>query len=321
MVRDAGLMARQPLYYLRSILVTACLLGASLAFMALVGNLWLQLVNAVFLAFLFVQIGFIGHDTGHLQVFRSPRKNDATGLIVNLVLGVSPTWWIDKHNRHHSNPNQLLLDPDTFIPVLAFTEEQALSKRGFYRLVVRYQTWLYYPMLLLQGLGVRLASYQYLLHNRAKYARLEPLLMAVSLAIFAALPIYLLGVWHGLLFMLVHQFLYGLYQASVFAPNHKGMPILDEDTQMDFLRRQVVTARNIKPHPVTDFLYGGLNYQIEHHLFPNMPRNRLNRARTFVKDFCESHGVPYYETGVLRSQWEILSDLHRNSAPLRRRRA
>ena len=318
-VRQRGLLEKQPAYYMFKVPLTLGLLGISLAVLVSVDSLWLQLLNAAFLAFVFGQIGFLGHDTGHDQIFRSPRKTDISCLCISLLLGLSQTWWIDKHNRHHTNPNHLRLDPDTFIPTVAFAESQALSRRGFYRLVVKHQSYLFYPMLCLQGLGVRLASLQYLLRSRGKYSMAEPLAMAVQLVPYVGLPIYFLGVWQGLLFLLVSQFVFGLYMGSVFAPNHKGMPVLedDDDDDLDFLRRQVVTARNVKGNAITDFLYGGLNYQIEHHLFPSMPRNRLREARKIVKPFCLARSIPYHETGVLRAQLEIIRSLHKVSSPLR----
>jgi len=86
---------------------------------------------------------------------------------------------------------------------------------------------------------------------------------------------------------------------------------------MDFLHRQVLTSRNIHAHPWTDFWYGGLNYQIEHHLFPGMPRNRLKQAQPVIKSFCQAHAIPYHKTGVLRSFQEIFQHLHQIGAPLR----
>jgi fatty acid desaturase len=95
------------------------------------------------------------------------------------------------------------------------------------------------------------------------------------------------------------------------------MPILERDSQLDFLRRQVLTSRNVLAHPITDFWYGGLNYQIEHHLFPRLPRNKLREAQPIVKDFCRDHSIAYHETSVLQSYREILQHLHEVGAPLR----
>ena len=110
---------------------------------------------------------------------------------------------------------------------------------------------------------------------------------------------------------------FGLYNTLVFAPNHKGMPMIDESNRMDYLREQVLTARNVTAHPLTDFLYGGLNYQIEHHLFPAMARNRLSAAQPIVETFCAERAVDYAVTGPLRGLVEPLRHLHAVSAPLR----
>jgi len=109
----------------------------------------------------------------------------------------------------------------------------------------------------------------------------------------------------------------GWYMASVFAPNHKGMPQIETGEELDFLRTQVLTARNVKSNPITDLLYGSLNYQIEHHLFPTMPRCNIRRAHRIVRAYCAEVGVPYYETSIYRSYREILSFLHEVGAPLR----
>src|SRR6185436_6173671 len=103
---------------------------------------------------------------------------------------------------------------------------------------------------------------------------------------------------------------------STFASNHKGMLVLTGNGTLDLLRQQVLTARNVRSHPLTDFWFGGLNYQIEHHLFPHMARNKLKVAQTTIKAFCQAHAIPYYETGILQAYGETLRYLHHVSAPL-----
>jgi fatty acid desaturase len=322
LVRQQGLLEKQPRYYAVNAAITLSALALGFIFLAFVDSLWLQLLDAVFLAVVFARIAFLGHDAGHRQIFRSNRWNDRAGVVIGFLLGMERTWWVEKHNRHHANPNQTGMDPDIDIPVLAFTEEDALSKGGFYRFIVRYQPWLFYPMLTLEGVfGLRLAGFLYLLNNKVKYPGVEQAVFAGHFVVYFGLLFYLLTPWHAVLFIAVHQLLFGLHMGSVFAPNHKGMPILDKDNEMDFLRQQVLTARNIKSNFLVDFMYGGLNYQIEHHLFPNMPRNKLGKVQKIVRPFCLDRSVPYHQTGVIRSQQEILSTLHRTSAPLRRSQA
>jgi fatty acid desaturase len=112
--------------------------------------------------------------------------------------------------------------------------------------------------------------------------------------------------------------LFGLYIGSVFAPNHKGMPIQMPGEEWDWLTRQVVTSRNIRSSYLTDFLYGGLNYQIEHHLFPTMPRKALRQARPITIEYCSQIGLPYHEVGVFRSYAEVVIHLYRTTKAYQR---
>lgn len=318
LVKQKGLLDKQPGYYAYKVPLTLGLLALNLSLLATLDTLWLQLLNAAFMAFVFTQIGLVGHDAGHQQIFRSTRHNDIILLVISFFIALDRSWWLNKHNRHHNNPNDLALDLDVNLPLLAFTEEQALEKRGLYRLVVKYQSFLFFPMLLLEAVSIRLDGIQYLLRGeKVKYPLAEPLLVGAHLIVYFGLLFYLMSAWNAVLFILVHQALTGLYMGLIFAANHKGMLMVEKDSKLDFLRRQVLTSRNVKGNLVVDFIYGGLNYQIEHHLFPSIPRNRLRGARKIVKGFCESHCIAYHEMGVLQSYREIVGYLHRVSAPLR----
>ena len=317
-IKNQGLLDRQPAYYTFKILSTLGLLALSITLLAIVDNFWLQLANAAFLAFVFGQMGYLGHDAGHRGVFRSIRLNEIMGLSVSFLICLSRTWWVTQHNQHHSTPNDLETDPHTLIPMLAFSQESALGRSKFMRFVLGYQAFYFVPLLLLEGLGIRMASIGFLWQRRrTKYLVVEPLLMGLHFLFYFGLLFYFLSPWQVLGFVLMHQGLFGLYYGMVFAPNHKGMLILEKDNPLDFLRTQVLTTRNVKPGPIADFLYGGLNYQIEHHLFPLMPRNKLGEARKAVKSFCQQHDIAYYETGSFKSYREILSYLHRVTAPVR----
>jgi fatty acid desaturase len=251
-------------------------------------------------------------------VFRGRWRNLVGGLVLgNLLLGMSEAWWIDKHNRHHGHPNQEGLDPDIDVPFIAFSAEQAHRKRGVLRFMVTYQRYFYLPVTALLGLSPRNLSIRYLLQRRAAYPRLEGACLTLHFILYFGLLYAVLGVGQGLAFAVVHHALAGIYLGSAFAPNHKGMPILADEADHDFLRRQVLTSRNVFAHPFTDFWYGGLNYQIEHHLFPTMPRNRLREAQRVVRSFCAERGIAYHETTVWQSYREIFAELDRVSATLR----
>ena len=317
-VKETGLLNKQPVYYTFKVLLTLGMLAGCLAILAVARSLWVLLLDAAFLAFVFTQIGFLAHDASHRQIFKGSRKTDALAFPIMFAVGLSWSWWLAKHNKHHGTPNKLGEDPDIDVSVMAFGEEQVNASRGFLRFMVKYQAYFFFPLLSLQGLSFRFAGISFVLRRRARRHWTELSIMAAHLAVYFIMLFLLLDLFQAMLFILVHQGVYGLYMGSVFASNHKGMPLLDQKSPMDFLRQQVTTARNIKPHPLVDFLYGGLNYQIEHHLFPNMPRNKLREARNTIQAFCRAHSVSYREVGMFQSFWEILGFLHKISAPLRR---
>jgi fatty acid desaturase len=95
------------------------------------------------------------------------------------------------------------------------------------------------------------------------------------------------------------------------------MPMPTADDDLDFLRKQVLTSRNVRGGPFVDFALGGLNYQIEHHLFPNMPRANLRRAQPIVAAYCAERGIPYAQTGLVESYRQALAHLHEVGRPLR----
>ena len=317
LVKNAGLLEKTPGRYAPHIAANALMLAVSVTVLLTVDLIWVQMANAALLAFTSVQLSFLGHDLGHKQVFRSNSNNERLGLLVSLLVGINRSWWIEKHNEHHSNPNNDGQDPDVDLPALAFSEDQARTKTGICRMIASRQALLFYPLLCLEGMVLKISGAQRLLKGGLRFPVAEPAMMAGHIsgymgAVFLAMP-----VWEGLIFILVNQMLMGLYIGSTFAPNHKGMLMLGPGSTLDFLRKQVLTSRNVRPSRLNDYLYGGLNYQIEHHLFPGMPRHRLKQAREIVRPFCRERSVRYHETSVVRSQREILGHLHRAGSPLR----
>ena len=227
-VRTAGLMERRHGWYAALIGVTAGAFAGAVVAFVLLGDSWWQLGIAAVFAVLFAQMGFIGHDAGHGQIFTGRRSNDAVGYVHgDLLIGLGYGWWVGKHNEHHANPNHEDRDPDVDLGVLALTSAQAdtdgaIARGPVGRFVIRHQAGLFFPM------------------------------------------------------------------------------------------------RNITGSRVKDFVLGGLNYQIEHHLFPRMPRPHLRHAQPLVRAHCERHGIPYTETGLFESYARGLRHLRAVSAPARR---
>ncbi len=310
-IKTTGLLERRTGYHVRRIAVTTVLLATGWTAFVLVGDSWWQLAVAVFLAFVFTQIGFLGHEAGHKQISASARANSIIGLLHgDLVIGLSYDWWVDKHNRHHAHPNQEGKDPDIHTGALAFTAAQSATWGPVARYLYRYQAYWFFPLLLLEAFNLHVSSMRVLLRPSIRHRVWERALFSIHVVGYLGVVFLVLSPVKAVVFILVQQALFGLYLGCSFAPNHKGMAILAADDHSDFLRRQVLTSRNVRGGWLVDYALGGLNYQIEHHLFPSMPRPNLRRAQPLVREFCRQHGLTYYETGLIDSYAQALRHLH-----------
>ena len=163
-VRAEGLLERSVRNYLLRFAALAVLFAGGLVLLVTVGSSWWQLAVAAYWAVVFAQLGFLGHDAGHQQIFPSRRRNDRLGLwLSNLVLGLSYSWWIDKHNRHHRHPNDVERDPDVARNVIAWTPAQARLQRGALKFVARHQAALFFPFLVFEAINLHVGSVRSLL--------------------------------------------------------------------------------------------------------------------------------------------------------------
>ena len=319
-VVEAGLLKRQYSYYAYKISFTVGLLVLSYLLLAMIDSFVFQLFNAAFLAFAFVQIGFIMHDAIHMQIFRDKWKNELAGALTGSLTVNPSSSWAALHLQHHSAPNHVDLDPDVNMPILAFTEEQALNKRGLAKFMVKNQAFIWFPLLTTVAFIMRVGNTATLVKNlrgkRWKFHSMEAVFLLVGAALYFGLIFNFLNFTQAVMFLLVNNVLTGLYMGTSFATNHKAMPMMKE--QLEFLRMQILTARNVKSNPLTDLWYGGLNYQIEHHLFPSMPRNNYGKANQIITAFCQKHSIEHYETGVFQTYKEILRHFHQVTAVLRK---
>jgi fatty acid desaturase len=269
---------------------------------------------AALLGILSAQYGFIAHEASHRQVFRSNKANDWTGLILaNLFAGLSYGFWLRKHNKHHQKPNQIGQDPDIAIRVLSFTTESRDSKRGLERWVSNRQGYLFPILLFFTGFDLLLDSFAGLARKDRplKTRLLEFSLMTVR----QVLPYVVMGLMFGWLWAIalwfVMMMVFGFFMGAAFAPNHKGMPLVPRDSKIDFFQIQVLTSRNIKGSWLKDNLMGGLNYQVEHHLFPSMARPNLSKAHKIVVDYCREKGVPLVEMNLMPAYLAIMKYLNK----------
>jgi fatty acid desaturase len=292
--------------------ITVALAAAAAGFV-LLGDTWFQLLVAGALGIILTQYAFLAHEASHRQVFESGKANDVAGrTIANLFVGISYSWWMTKHSRHHANPNIIGKDPDIERDFISFTETDAAKAKGVYGWVTRHQGYFFFPVLLLEGLNLHIHGFRTVFGRGKVDKRWVEISMLVSrVGAYLAVVFLMLPLGMAFAFVGVQLGVFGMYMGASFAPNHKGMPILPRDSKVDFLRRQVLTSRNIKGGFVMDVFMGGLNYQIEHHLFPNMPRPHLKEAQRIAKGYCETHRIPYTETTITQSYGIVINYLNR----------
>lgn len=322
-VRGAGLLDRRAGYYAVTIGLTVAAWVGGWGLLVLVGNSWAALGVAVLLGAVFTQLGFLGHDAGHQQAFATRRANRALGLLVaNGLIGLSFGWWVPKHDAHHAHPNQVGLDPDvggTRASLTAGTTSGAggvcaravAGLRGHAgRWASRWQAQLFLPLMVLRSAGMQVLGAKRLIRQRDRAAALEAVLIVVQLSTYLGVVLWVLSPLRAVAFVAVQQAMFSIYLGCSFAPNHKAMPLIEEPAGMGSARRQVVTSRNIRGGRLTDFSPGGLDYQIEHHLFPSMPRPNLRHAQRLVRAFCLESGLGYSEASLVGSFTDILRHLH-----------
>lgn len=310
-IQAAGLLRRRYAYYWSKIIGTIAAFAGIWVVFTFLGDSWFQLLLAAGLGAVLAQLSFLGHDSAHRQIFTSHHWNDWTSRVLSgLFVGLSHGWWMNKHSRHHANPNKEGAYPDIGPSAFAFTPAIAENRRGLAAHLTRWQGY-FFPLVLFMGLALHIASIQTLIHRRQlKHRWWEITFITGRFGGYVTVLLLVLPPGKAAAFFGVQMALFGLLLGGAFAPNHVGMPIVPPDMKIDFLRRQVLMSRNISGGWATSFAMGGLNYQIEHHLFPNMPRPNLRRAQALVRDHCAKHGVRYTETSFLAAYRAIIRYLN-----------
>ncbi|WP_082095944.1 fatty acid desaturase family protein [Demequina flava] len=312
-VRDTGLLHRSYGFYAGFGAALVLAMGGVITGIILLGDSWFQLLMAAALGIVLTQVAFLGHEASHRTVFKSGPANDRLGRVLSaLIVGISHQWWMNKHSRHHANPNKVGSDPDIETDTISFVDEDAAKARGIVRWVTQRQGWLFFPLLTFEGLNLHYRSVVSLFAQGTRKQRWTELpLIAAHFALYLVPLFMFLPLGMAFAFIGVQMAVFGVYMGASFAPNHKGMGIVPADVKMDFLSKQVLTSRNISGGWAMSILTGGLNYQIEHHLFPNMARPHLVRTREIVREYCAQHDVPYTETTLIESYAIVIEYLNR----------
>jgi len=254
------------------------------------------LITSFILAISQAQAGWSQHDYGHHSVFKSNKDNrNYQRFIINVIKGVNVHWWQFRHNQHHAKPNIYKKDPDITLPHLFLLGDHIPKlwgdkKRGN----APYQFQQFY--FLLFGPMTLLPIYFHLevLYFSFKHRDYFDFgLMLTCFIRFFGFFIPILGGWWPAFGMyMLSRFWESFWFTLVTQMSHLPMEI-DFDQDHDWVTGQVIASQNVTPGVFNDWFTGGLNYQIEHHLFPMMPRHNFDKVAPLVQSLCKKHNVPY----------------------------
>lgn len=310
--RDEGLFVSRPSWFYRRLAFIVALIAASAALLALRPELWL--VAALPLATAWQQAGWLSHDFLHNSVYDDADRSEVVGSILGgVLLGFSGDWWKRKHNTHHALPNVLGVDEDIDTkPFLAFSEADLAGTRGLTKFLIKLQGLTALPIVAFARINWVIASTRWALTSpTVARRRTELASMAVhhawSLGMLALLPTW--GARVG--YYLVAQWVSGLLTGAVFLVGHNARPILSIEQAPGFCELQCLTTQNIRAPFGLRWFYGGLDRQIEHHLFPTMPRHNHAQIAPEVRALCEAHGLTYVERGFSRGLADVVQVLLR----------
>jgi len=320
-------------FYIPTLLTPWLFLLASLVCVYSSRDLYIHMLGCFFMAMFWHQSAWIGHDTLHNSIIKNRRISHLIGVVYgNFMTGISAGWWKYTHNMHHMTTNEWDKDPDvTHMPLFAVTEAMFLDARArtlttFERralsVLIPLQHMLYLPIMAVARFNLYLQSIYFVVTGRVLTMPFQTMQFDRDIERYERLG--LLGFWlwypaflylsfptwqRALLFLIAGHLYMGILHVQITLSHWERPFSLPSDSEHEWWRVQVSTARNIDSGRFNDWYFGGLNYQIEHHLFPRVPRHNLIKVKTLIEPFCERWGIPYCSSGFVEAVKEVLSSL------------
>ncbi|KAK2810904.1 hypothetical protein FQN50_002495 [Emmonsiellopsis sp. PD_5] len=297
-------------------------------------------LSAIFLGLFWHLLAFTVHDAGHLSITHGFHTDSCIGIFVaDFIGGLSVGWWKRNHNVHHIITNSPEHDPDIqHMPFFAISSRffTSLLRSSYYdrdmgfdaaaQFFIKHQHYLYYPILLMGRFNLYRLAWTYLL-DPTQAPRKGPAWWHRYLEMtgqvffwywFGYRTLYLsIPTWSSrIAFLLISHMVTGPLHVQLTL-SHFAMSSADGGIHESFAQKMVRTTMDVDCPAWLDFMHGGLQFQVVHHLFPRLPRHNLRRARGYVKEFCEDVGIPYVVFGFARGNREVISRLGEVAGQLR----
>ena len=262
-----------------------------------------------------VQLAYVAHDAGHGHISRHGFVNKLMGqLALTVTSGYAFSSWTRSHDQHHRRPNVVDLDPDVDTTWGAL-HDWARPQTRAQKFTTRLQHWIVLPYYTVHLFELRLRGLRDVLALRL---RADALGLALHLVGLLVLPALVFPVSRVLGCYVALSAGSGVYYGLIFAVNHIGATYVQAHEQVDFVRLQVLSSRNILTERFGDFAMGGLNFQIEHHLLPALPRFQLRRASEPIREFCARQALHYEAVHFSEAVVAVFRHLRRLSSGERR---
>ncbi|XP_035251599.1 acyl-CoA (8-3)-desaturase-like [Anguilla anguilla] len=312
-VEGLGLLGPRPLFFAGMLLHILALDVAAWLILWLWGPSWVPfIVTAILLGTVQAQAGWLQHDFGHLSVFGTSRWNHlAHRFVIGHLKGAPASWWNHLHFQHHAKPNCYRKDPDVNLHPLLFTLGATLSfelgtqKKKY----MPYQHQHKYFFLLGPPALIPVYFQWYIFYFVTKRRQWQDLAWMMSFYIrFTLCYLPLLGLPSFIALFFLVRVLESHWFVWVTQMNHIPMHI-DRDQNKDWVTMQLEATCNVEQSLFNDWFTGHLNFQIEHHLFPTMPRHNYHAVAPLVRSFCKKHGLSYQNKSLYTAFADIVRSL------------
>ena len=288
-------------------------------------NIWVTTLLWALMGFGMAGIGLsVMHDANHGAYSKSKRTNRIIGLVLNVLGGSAKNWQMQHNVLHHSFTNIHGIDEDISPPaaILRFSPHEKLNKIHRFQFIY---AWFFYGLMSLswitnKKLGLTKS------YGKKHSALVWELVISKIFYYAYMLVIPLLVVqadWYVIVlqFLLLH-FICGVSLAAIFQPAHvmttTEYPLPDENGNMEnnAAVHQMLTTTNFAAGNLPfSWFVGGLNYQVEHHLFPNICHIHYRAISGIVEETAKEFGLPYHTkrtfTGALIEHTKMLKRLGR----------
>ncbi|KAI3498255.1 hypothetical protein L1887_34026 [Cichorium endivia] len=303
----AGMFDKKGHGVIYSLIFVSLLLSATVYGVLYTSSFWVHMLSGALLGLAWMQIAYLGHDAGHYQMMSTRGWNKFAGIFIgNCITGISIAWWKWTHNAHHIACNSLDYDPDLqHLPMLAVSNKLFTSLTSvFYgrqltfnplaRFFVSYQHYTYYPIMAVARVNLYLQTLLLLFSKRKVPDKGFNIVGTLIFWTWFPLLVSCLPNWgERVAFVLVSFCVTGIQHVQ-FTLNHFAADVyVGPPKGNDWFEKQTAGTIDISCSSWMDWFFGGLQFQLEHHLFPRLPRCHLRSIVPIVRELCKKHDLPY----------------------------